>query len=108
MSQIVLAATKRIDIKQFLNSIKRFLTEAVLTDTGMITILALIMTFTGLMLIQSTLTQSNEAKSVAWYAANIKDAQAKNNECRRDNNATQLQSTPDCVNALHAIEIRFK
>ena len=108
MSQIVLAATKRIDIKQFLHNVKRFLIDAVLTDTGMITVLALVITFTGLMLMQSTFNQSNEAKSVAWYTANIKAAQAKNNECHRASNATELQSSPDCINALHAIEISFK
>jgi hypothetical protein len=108
MPQIISATTKKIDTKQFINYIKRFLTDAVLTDTGMITVLALVVTFTGLMLMQSTFNQSDEAKSVAWYTANIKVAQAKNNECRRDANATELQSTPDCINALHAIEISFK
>ena len=108
MPQIISAATKRIDTKQFLNNIKRFLTEAVLTDTGMITVLALVVTLTGLMIMQSAMTQSEEAKSVAWYVSNIKTAQAKNNECHRASNATELQSTPDCINALHAIEISFR
>jgi hypothetical protein len=104
MSQIVLSNAKRIDIKHILQNAK----QAVLTDTGIITIFAMVITLSGMMFIKNGLTQSNEAKSVAWYAANIQVAQAKNNECRRDSNATQLQSTPDCINALHAIEISFK
>lgn len=108
MPQLILAASKRIDTKLFLNNIKRFLTNAVLTDTGMVTVLALVITLTGLMLMQSAMSQPDEVKSVAWYVSNIKTAQAKNNECRRDANAVELQSTPDCINALHAIEISFK
>lgn len=104
MSQIVLSNTKRIDIKNILQNTK----NAILTDTGMITLFAIVITFTGLMFMQNSFNQANEAKSVAWYVSNIKEAQAKNNECRRDSNATELQSTPDCINALHAIEISFK
>ena len=108
MPQIISATTKKIDTKQFINYIKRFLTDAVLTDTGMITVLALVVTLTGLMLMQNAMSQSDEAKSVAWYVSNIKTAQIKNNECHRANNSLELQSTPDCINALHAIEISFK
>lgn len=49
----------------------------------------------------------SEAKSMAWYAANIKIAEAKNKECHADPNNIELQSTPDCVNALQAVELRF-
>ena len=104
MSQIVLSNAKRIDIKHILQNAR----QAVLTDTGIITIFAMVITLSGLMFMQNNLSQTSEVKSVAWYAANIQAAQAKNNECRRDSNATQLQSTPDCINALHAIEISFK
>ncbi len=52
-------------------------------------------------------SKSNEVRSMAWYAANLKIAEAKNKECRADPNNTELQSTPDCVNALQAVELRF-
>lgn len=47
----------------------------------------------------------NDAKSVAWYVANIKEARAKNQQCH-DNPG--LQSSEDCANALHALNISFK
>ena len=50
-------------------------------------------------------TQGVEAKSVAWYVANVKEAQAKNQQCH-DNPG--IQSSPDCENALHALQISFK
>jgi hypothetical protein len=53
-------------------------------------------------------SKSDEIKSVAWYTANIKAAQAKNNECRGESGTTELQATPDCVNALNALQISFK
>ncbi len=45
--------------------------------------------------IQTTNAESSksEAKSVAWYVANIKVAEAKNKECRADENNVELQST---------------
>jgi hypothetical protein len=92
----------------FLDNSGDIILDAVLTDTGMITVLALVVTLTGLMLMQNAMSQSDEAKSVAWYVSNIKTAQIKNNECHRANNSLELQSTPDCINALHAIEISFK
>jgi hypothetical protein len=49
-------------------------------------------------------SNAEDAKSVAWYAANIKEAQAKNQQCH-DNQS--LQSSPECVNALRALEISF-
>ena len=53
-------------------------------------------------------SKSNEPKTVGWYTANIKAAQAKNNECRGESGNTELQATPDCVNALNALQISFK
>lgn len=52
-------------------------------------------------------SKSNEVRSMAWYAANIKIAEAKNKECRADPNNSELQATSDCVNALQAVELRF-
>ena len=44
-------------------------------------------------------------KSVAWYVANIKEAKKQNQICFND---TTLQSTENCVNSLHALQISFK
>ena len=46
-----------------------------------------------------------DAKSVAWYVANIQEARQQNQACY---NTRDLQNTPNCVNALHALEISFK
>lgn len=74
---------------------------------------ALILTVSTLVLVLSAFKvisaeeskQASKAKSVAWYVANIKDARAKNQECH-DNPG--IQSSADCGNALHALEISFK
>jgi hypothetical protein len=68
---------------------------------------SLIMLVTAvLMLVVTVFKTSNaeDAKSVAWYSANIKEAQAKNQVCHDNPN---LKSTPECANALHALEITF-
>jgi hypothetical protein len=49
-------------------------------------------------------SSAEDSKSVAWYVANIKDAKTKVQECH-DNPG--LQSSPDCGNARHALEISF-
>jgi hypothetical protein len=50
--------------------------------------------------------ESNDnTKSVAWYVANVKAAKMQNQECH-DN--PSLQSTPNCENSLHALQIMFK
>ncbi len=54
----------------------------------------------------SVAESTSETKSIAWYTANIRAAQAKNNECRADLN--NIQTTPDCINALNALQISFK
>jgi hypothetical protein len=54
----------------------------------------------------SVAESTSEAKSVAWYVSNIKLAQAKNTECRADTN--NVQTTPDCLNALSALQMSFK
>ncbi|MGZ4960690.1 MAG: EexN family lipoprotein [Methylomonas sp.] len=46
-----------------------------------------------------------QAKSLAWYVANIPEARKQNQACH-DNPG--LQASTDCVNALHALEISFK
>ena len=51
--------------------------------------------------------KAEETKTVAWYAANIKEARAKNKECYGDPKATELQATPNCVNSLQALKISF-
>jgi len=49
--------------------------------------------------------ESENAKSVAWYVANIKSAKTQNQACY-DNPG--LQASPNCANALHALQIAFK
>ncbi|WP_157199224.1 hypothetical protein [Methylomonas koyamae] len=46
-----------------------------------------------------------DAKSVAWYVANIQEAKVQNQVCH-DNPSNQ--SNENCANALHALEITFK
>lgn len=46
-----------------------------------------------------------DAKSVAWYVANIQEARQQNQACY---DTPSLQSTQNCANALHALEISFK
>lgn len=48
--------------------------------------------------------QAENTKSVAWYVANIREARTKNQECH-DN--PSMQTSSDCTNALHALEISF-
>ena len=45
-----------------------------------------------------------EERSVAWFVANSKDARAQNKVCH---NNPGIQSTPNCVNSLHALQIVF-
>ena len=49
-------------------------------------------------------SNAEDAKSVAWYTANIKVAKVKNDECQAD---ASLKSSQECLNALHALEISF-
>lgn len=49
--------------------------------------------------------KGGEAKTVAWYVANPRDARAKNKECYGNPKATELQATPDCVNSLQALQM---
>jgi hypothetical protein len=51
-------------------------------------------------------TQAEESKSVAWYAANIKEAKAKNQQCH-DDPSIKSSEAQECANALHALEISF-
>jgi len=54
---------------------------------------------------ESGQAQAENDKTVAWYVANIQEAKAKNKECF-DNHIQQ--SSADCENALHALQISFK
>lgn len=49
--------------------------------------------------------QPEQAKSIAWYVANVKEARAKNQQCFDNPN---IKATEDCENALHALQISFK
>ncbi|MDD2864490.1 MAG: hypothetical protein PHC99_07165 [Methylococcales bacterium] len=70
--------------------------------------IAAISALVAVMALQTTNAQSSsESKTMAWYVANIKDAEAKNKECRADPSNVELQNTSECVNALQALELRF-
>jgi hypothetical protein len=58
---------------------------------------------TGAEITQSNVSNKDE-KSVAWFVANAKDARDQNKQCH-DN--PSIQSTPNCVNSLHALQISF-
>ena len=47
----------------------------------------------------------SEIRSVAWYAANQQAARAQNKTCFEN---PSLQTTENCVNSLHALEISYK
>lgn len=49
-------------------------------------------------------TQEKDAKSVAWYTANVREARAQNKICF-DN--PELQTSTTCKNALHALKIVY-
>ncbi|CAG1023472.1 hypothetical protein DOJK_02387 [Patescibacteria group bacterium] len=49
-------------------------------------------------------TNAEEAKTVAWYTANIKEAKLKNQQCHDD---PSIKDSQECTNALHALEISF-
>jgi len=71
-------------------------------------IVAAVSALVAVMAIQTTNAQSTkEPKTMAWYTANIKVAEAKNKECRANSENVELQATPDCVNALQALELSF-
>jgi hypothetical protein len=60
----------------------------------------------GVMAFQKNLeAKTPTIKSVAWYTANQKEARAQNKECF-DN--PSLQTTENCINSLHALEMSFK
>jgi hypothetical protein len=69
------------------------------------TSLALILSAFKVISAEETTQTTEEAKTVAWYVANVKEARTKNQECH-DN--PSIQSSIDCENALHALQISFK
>jgi len=64
----------------------------------------IISTITATAYAVSTDQQGIDAKSVAWYTANVKEARQKNKSCY-DN--SELQATQGCKNALHALELIY-
>ena len=64
-------------------------------------------TLAGLAMFNSSVASesSEDAKSVAWYVANIQEARQQNQACY---DTPSLKSTPNCANALHALKISFK
>ncbi|MDD4914329.1 MAG: EexN family lipoprotein [Methylococcales bacterium] len=65
----------------------------------------------GFAILQATIAeekpekQAEQIKSVAWYVANIKEARKQNEECFKN---AGLQSSDNCQNSLHALQISFK
>lgn len=49
-------------------------------------------------------SNAEDAKSVAWYTANIREAKVKNQQCHDNPN---IKDNQECKNALHALEISF-
>ncbi|MEQ1622481.1 MAG: hypothetical protein ABL919_13820 [Methylococcales bacterium] len=47
---------------------------------------------------------NKEEASVAWFVSNMKEAKEQNKLCH-DN--PSIQSSPSCVNSLHALQISF-
>jgi hypothetical protein len=45
-----------------------------------------------------------DERPVAWFVANSKEARSQNKACHND---PGIQSTPNCVNSLHALQIVF-
>lgn len=54
---------------------------------------------------EERVSKETGVKSVAWYTANIREARQKNKQCFE---IKELQSTADCKNSLHALEISYK
>ncbi|MCF6202926.1 MAG: hypothetical protein L3J59_04530 [Methylococcaceae bacterium] len=55
-------------------------------------------------LAESNKNDDIDAKSIAWYTANVKEARSKNKECFENK---ELQSTEDCENSLHALKLVY-
>jgi hypothetical protein len=69
-------------------------------------VVAAIVLTTGVVAFQKNLeAKTPDAKSVAWYTANPKEARAQNQACFEN---PALQATENCVNSLHALEISYK
>jgi len=49
-------------------------------------------------------SKEKDAKSVAWFTANVRAARAQNKTCFEN---TELQSSTNCKNALHALELVY-
>ena len=65
---------------------------------------AILLASTAAVYAVSSEQQEKEAKSLAWYTANVRAARQKNKICYDDK---ELQSTMDCKNALHALELVY-
>lgn len=74
---------------------------------GAITLLVAVFSASALEKSKPAAEPVDEVKSVAWYVANLPDARAKNKECYSDPSASDLQSTPNCVNSLQALKMSF-
>jgi hypothetical protein len=71
----------------------------------MLVVVAFVLGFSAFKATIAGETESQDTKSLAWYVANIAEARKQNQECHDNPN---IQSSPNCVNSLHALEISFK
>ncbi len=67
-------------------------------------LIVLVTAFLALTITAFKTSNAEEAKSVAWYSANIRDAKTKNQQCHDD---PSIKSSQECLNAQHALEISF-
>lgn len=76
-----------------------------LPDVLTLVAVAIVLTL-GVVTFQKTQeADASGVKSVAWYAANQQEARAQNKMCFEN---PSLQTTENCVNSLHALEISYK
>lgn len=70
-----------------------------------LTSLALVLSAFKVISAEEAKPEAEQAKTVAYYVANVKEARIKNQQCF-DNPG--IKATEDCENALHALQISFK
>ncbi|MEQ1635626.1 MAG: EexN family lipoprotein [Methylococcales bacterium] len=98
---------KTDDLISMTHKVEPILTKISWPSTSLLTVVAAAIVFTvGVMAFQRTQeAKTPEVKSVAWYAANPKEARETNKACF---DSQQLQATENCINSLHALEISYK
>jgi hypothetical protein len=98
---------KKSNLLSMTNRIEPLFAQFSWPSTNLLTLVAvaIILTLGVITFQKSQEAKVSEIKSVAWYAANQKEARAQNKECFEN---PGLQSTEKCVNSLHALEMSYK